>query len=434
MATRQDQLHSYQFTLQRVVAALVLHETDPPRSPFRRVAGATLAGVLVAALALAATAVRAVLVPSGTTRWRDGGAVIVERETGARYVFRDGRLHPVLNYASALLILGSAVPDTVLVDRAAMDGVPRGVPLGVPGAPDSLPPPGALVGPPWTVCATPSESLVLVGPPEVAGRSLGAGGVLVRSPDGAVHLLWSGRRHRVREPAVVLAALGWGGEPVLPIAAPVLAALPAGADLARLSMPERGRPVRWRAGIRVGEVVAVTSQGGGRQYAVALHAGLAALTQVEADLLLGDPLTASLAGQRKLRVLGPGEYALLPRTGPLVPPAEGALPRTSPVLVRPDGALCFVVRSGSGAVEVLVDAALPDDAGATPGRVLVPPGRGALVAAGAVYLVTDLGRRYELVGPDVPAVLGFAGVVPVALPPGVVALVPPGPALELING
>ena len=47
MPSRQDQLHSYQFMVQRVVAALVMRETDPAQSPFRRAAGASLASVLV---------------------------------------------------------------------------------------------------------------------------------------------------------------------------------------------------------------------------------------------------------------------------------------------------------------------------------------------------------------------------------------------------
>jgi len=33
--SRQDQLHSYQYSLQRVVAALVTHDPDPSRSPLR---------------------------------------------------------------------------------------------------------------------------------------------------------------------------------------------------------------------------------------------------------------------------------------------------------------------------------------------------------------------------------------------------------------
>src|SRR3954447_24546475 len=107
MSSRQDQLHSYQFMVQRVVAALVMRETDPPRSPFRRIAGSTLVGVLLAVLALGGVAAYSLVRPGGSLAWRDESAVIVERDTGAVYVYRDQVLHPVLNYTSALLILNA---------------------------------------------------------------------------------------------------------------------------------------------------------------------------------------------------------------------------------------------------------------------------------------------------------------------------------------
>src|SRR5947209_6828481 len=107
MSSRQDQLHSYQFMVQRVVAALVMRETDPVRSPFRRIAGSTLVGVLLAALALGGVAAYSVINPGGSVAWRDESAVIVEKETGAIYVYRDHLLHPVRNYTSALLVLGT---------------------------------------------------------------------------------------------------------------------------------------------------------------------------------------------------------------------------------------------------------------------------------------------------------------------------------------
>ena len=93
MASRQDQLHSYQFAMQRMVAAVVARDADPVRSPIRRLAGAALAGVLIAALCLAAVAVYGVLAPGGATGWRSQGAIVVEKETGARYVYLDGSLH-----------------------------------------------------------------------------------------------------------------------------------------------------------------------------------------------------------------------------------------------------------------------------------------------------------------------------------------------------
>src|SRR3712207_5522871 len=156
MPSRQDQLHSYQFAVQRVVAALVMRETDPAQSPFRRAAGATLAGVLVAAIALGGVAAYGAIVGGGSKSWRNDKAVIVEKESGARYVYRNERLHLVVNYASALLLVGSAPPKTVLVSRRSIEGVPRGAPLGIPDAPDSLPAANRVVGVPWSVCSSPA--------------------------------------------------------------------------------------------------------------------------------------------------------------------------------------------------------------------------------------------------------------------------------------
>ena len=143
MPSRQDQLHSYQFMVQRVVAALVMRETDPAQSPFRRAAGASLAER--AGRGDRAGRVRGVRRDRRRRRhsWRDASAVIVERESGARYVYRDEKLHLVLNYASALLIIGAAQPKTVLVSRRSIEGVPRGSTLGIAEAPDSLPAAGA---------------------------------------------------------------------------------------------------------------------------------------------------------------------------------------------------------------------------------------------------------------------------------------------------
>ena len=53
------------------------------------------------------------------------GAVVVERETGASFVYFDGRLHPTLNYTSALLAGGRPRPA----------GVPGGEPTRSPTCP-----------------------------------------------------------------------------------------------------------------------------------------------------------------------------------------------------------------------------------------------------------------------------------------------------------
>ncbi|KAB1947168.1 type VII secretion protein EccB [Micromonospora sp. ALFpr18c] len=450
MPSRQDQLHSYQFSVQRAVAALVMRETDPAQSPFRRLAGAGLASVLVAAIGLGGFALYG-LFAGGGKGWRDPGAVIVEKESGARFVYREEKLHPVLNYASALLIVGADSAKTVLVSRRSIDGVPRGLPLGIADAPDSLPAPGRLATTAWTVCsAVPAgaggaepHSALLIGAEPGGGQPLGEDALLLRHPDGGLHLVWHQRRYLIRDPNRVLAALATTRTRAVPVAPALLNSLPAGVDLAPLALPDLGRPSTGVPGATVGQVYLVRNSGGGRQYAVVLDAGLAGITELQAGLLLastaqGEPAPMTL-----------GQFAALPTVPDLAPSGPTAPPTAPPRLAAADGAgLCTRVGDDGGVGEVRWGVPLPDLA-AVPrtapaggavlaDHVVVEPGRGAVVEAaaapgasgGAVSVVTDLGRRYVLADRGVLTMLGYRGVRPVRLPAGLVSLVPAGATLD----
>ncbi|MGC4896690.1 type VII secretion protein EccB [Micromonospora sp. DT31] len=453
MASRQDQLHSYQFTVQRAVAALVMRETDPPQSPFRRLAGAGLASVLVAAIALGGVALYGLFTGGGDS-WRETGAVIVEKESGARFVYRDEKLHPVLNYASALLIIGAEQPKTVLVTRRAIDGVPRGLPLGIADAPDSLPASNRLVRGGWTLCsvaggeagrgeagAGAARSALLIGRDATGGRPLGDQGLLVRHPDGGLHLLWHDRRYPLRDTDRVLAALAATRERAVPVAAALLNTLPAGADLAPPPVGALGTPSEQVTDAAVGDVYLVRNSGGGRQYAVAQRAGLAGITELQAALLL------ARTGQGEPKPITLGRFAAVPKQPDLVPGGPTAPPAAPPSLAAAEGGtLCARAGDDAGVRELHLGATVPEaGTGSAPGarggladQVVVEPGRGALVEAvaapgatgGAVCVVTDLGRRYALTGADVPGMLGYTGVRPVRLPAGLVDLLPAGSPLD----
>ncbi|MEU2612192.1 type VII secretion protein EccB [Micromonospora sp. NPDC007271] len=447
MPSRQDQLHSYQFTVQRAVAALVMRETDPAQSPFRRLAGAGLASALVAVIALGGVALYGLFTGGGSS-WRDPDAVIVEKESGARFVYREDRLHPVLNYASALLIIGADRPRTVLVSRRAIDGVPRGLPLGIADAPDSLPAPGRLASEAWTVCSVDDtgagrrevRSALLIGRGTTGGRPLGEQAVLLRHPDDRLHLLWRGRRYLLRDPDRVLAALAATRARAVPVAPALLNTVPAGADLAPPPVRHLGAPSDRVTGATVGDVYLVRNSGGGRQYAVAERDGLAGITELQAALLL------ARTGQGDPKPITLGRFAALPKLPDRAPTGPAAPPAVPPRLATVDGgALCARVGDDTGVPDVRVGARLPDLAAAarTAGggladQVVVEPGRGAVVeavtapgaAGGAVCVVTDLGRRYVLAGPDVLGMLGYPGVRPLRLPASLVSLVPAGSPLD----
>lgn len=455
MASRS--LHSHQFTLQRMVGALAMRDPNPVSSPLRSLGGALLASILVAALSAAAVAVYGLLRPGGDPSWRTGESVIVERETGARFVFRDGVLHPVVNYSSALLILGSARPETVMVARTSLAGVPRGAPLGIPGAPDLLPATNELVDDAWLLCSRPAstgkspavESALFVGA-SIGGtpEPFDARAMVARDVTGALHLLWNNRRYPIRDPDVVLAAFAWPRHVSVPVATAVLNAVPVGADIGPVRIP--GATMKSNVdGLRVGAVVVVANQSGHRQYGVITPDGVADITEVQAGLLLA-------AGANGIdgdaTVLSQAKYAALRHADPLIPQGDGAPPARAPTLVPAaaravcatfaDGAttpvLSYPAAAARAPAEVRVTAAR--DVGVTVDWVAVIPGRGVVVAAVAapepptptLALVSDRGVRYPVPSDEVLAVLGYPSdvVTPMRLPTSLVALLPTGPALD----
>src|SRR4051812_18096957 len=196
MPSRQDQLESAQFTMQRVVSALVTHDPNPARSPFRSVGAATVAGALVTALILAGMVVYGLRFGAGGGSWRDEAAVIVEQDSGATYVYLadDKKLHPVTNYTSGLLLASGSKPKSVSMSRESLSAAPQGARLGVTDLPDSLPTRGQLLTGAWAVCSTADDSagrpvsrLVIGG--ITGGRALAATdakpeALLARTPDG----------------------------------------------------------------------------------------------------------------------------------------------------------------------------------------------------------------------------------------------------------
>ncbi|WP_432833892.1 type VII secretion protein EccB [Dactylosporangium sp. CA-092794] len=439
MASRQDQLQSYQFMVQRVVAALVMRETDPAQPPFRRVAGATLVGVLLAALGVGGAGALAVLRPGSSGKWRNDKAVIVERESGALFVYRDEVLHPVLNQASALLVVNSPGAPTVVVSRSALAGAPRGEALGIPGAPASLPAAGSLRTGAWTVCSISDGSVLFVGGGPADGTPLAEKGLLVNGPGPQTYLLWRGHKHLIREPGAALPALVWSARPQVAVSQALLHAIPSGTDLVTPAVPDRGKAV---PGGKIGELYGVTT--GARTDAFLLTAnGLASVTPLQAALLLAAPGTASVQGGGQLVPLSAAEFSALVKGRPVQPFApdpggDGALPAAPPELddSRPhEVCTAGAITVGAHLPELsraLRTASATADGAVLADRIVIPPGSGALVRTetGVVELVTDLGRRHAVPVPDALGALGYAGRPLVAVPSQVVALLPAGPALD----
>src|SRR5436305_4359755 len=104
MQSRRDQVQAQTYVLGRLTSALVHGEPDAAETPMRRTTIGLFAGLMIAAIIVAGSAVIGLIFPSGGTRWQQPGMLVVEKETGSRYLYLAGRLHPVLNLASAMLL------------------------------------------------------------------------------------------------------------------------------------------------------------------------------------------------------------------------------------------------------------------------------------------------------------------------------------------
>ena len=451
MPSRQDQLHSYQYSLQRVVAALVTHDPDPSRSPLRRAGMTALVSLLIASLAVGAAAIYGLITGNSNVNPRDPNVVFQEKGTGARFVYLDSdqKLHPVLNYTSGLLLASAQSPSLKSVSPDKLATVPLGDPVGIPDAPDSLPRPDALLVDRWSVCndnqgENPRSTLLIgdrLSDGTVASRA--GRGFLVRDPEQQVYLVFDNRRFAIPGSRLVttLRALRWADQQPWPVSLAWINAVPPGPDLAAPALPEGGG----RSSVGDFQVSQLVTDG--RQVAVILEDGAAALTEMQALLMQAAPDVARPVdvGADFLR-LPPSQTVISDKGRP------DALPATVPPLldktpVRACVTLPVDPKNGDG---IRIDPTVPagagiSGAGAAPGAVLadqvhVARGRGALavVAAspstpagsGTVSLVTDTGLQYPLASRALVAKLGYGDVRPRQIPSPLISLLPLGPALD----
>ncbi|MEV4133769.1 type VII secretion protein EccB [Dactylosporangium sp. NPDC049742] len=466
MASNRDQLQAYQFLVQRATSALVTGETDPEQPPFRRSSVAAITGVALAIVLLAGFGVYGMLRPGGNNAWRQDNAVIVEKETGTRYVNLNGRLHPVTNYVSALLLLGTH-GSTVMVSRNSIVGVPRGPRIGIPDAPDALPGKGRLLSGSWSLCSVPAsdvagsrieESVLLVGATPTRGLDVDDRALLVELvATGDRYLVWRGYRHKIDDYKAVGTGLALATESWVRVGRAWLDVLLEGEPIGPVTMAQAGAAssaVPGRTDIRAGTLLVVQTSGGGRQYYVAEADALRPITELQYDIQRAySPTLAAYSGSDPGAVpLAPSLAAAARQRSPVNAEA-GAAPATRPAMVRlrdKEATICATFGAGAVAPRLWAESTLPpaDPLSTTtrrsPGgipladRIHVPPGWAAVVEAmpspgapvGTLTLVTDMGRRYPLASADVLGMLGYDGARPVRLPAGLVARLPEGPGLD----
>ncbi|MFE9360586.1 type VII secretion protein EccB [Streptomyces olivaceoviridis] len=472
MQSRRDQVQAYTFTVGRLTSGMLMADPDAVDTPMNRTRRGGVIGLVIGALICAGFMVVGLLAPKDSDAWRRPGVLIMEKETGARYVYGAGTLRPVINYTSAKLVTGDK--GTVQqVSRSILADVPRGTPIGIPGAPDSLPAADRLTDAPWRVCATsrpaddgalvPTTTLIAGVTPQDAPELRQNEALLVTTRNGRQStdlLLWHGTRFRLDSAHGALQSLGYGTVEPLAVDDAFLSAIPAGADLAPWTVPGSGSTGPRLGGrlSRVGQLFVVRTPGSPDQYYLLDRAGLVPLTLTELQLLRGDPRTRqkAYAGQQPTVMTVPPDEAAqhMAPQGTAIRAGADTLPVRPPAALAPQAGSvpCLQVTPGEAAPrQSIVRVAAADATGMPvgtrqgvapscpgPDAITVRPGSGILATplsggtttSGARYLVTDNGIKYPLAAPAVSGLLSYPDQNLVRLPSALLRLLPTGPVLD----
>ena len=169
MATRRDELSAHSFARKRMLAAFLqpdsrVSDEGAPR-PVKAFMPSTVMSVVLVAGCIAWGAIS----PSAPPGWdKPGEHIIVDSTSTTRYVVLNDtvhgkkvkQLHPVLNYASAKLVLDKGKGDVIEVAGEDIDksDIARGATIGIPYAPDRLPSSEKASKPKeWAMCEKPGS-------------------------------------------------------------------------------------------------------------------------------------------------------------------------------------------------------------------------------------------------------------------------------------
>ncbi|MCE7006375.1 type VII secretion protein EccB [Kibdelosporangium philippinense] len=435
MQTQKDHVHAYQFMMRRMDTAFVTGDPDEHETPGRRQWNGLLIGLVVALLVGVGFGVYGLIRPGGNTAWTIPGAILMEKESGVRYVMINGVLRPTPNQASAMLIQGQRAT-MHSISRSSLGDLPRGSLIGIRGAPDAVPAPGSLLPGRWLLCpATGGGLSVNMDDQALIDAVPDDRYVPVEAPNGALYLVWRGTKYRLPD---VQSRVALGLTTTLPVKANDLwlGLIPEGAALNAAVIPQAGRDGLEIAGQRrkVGDLFVHKPANGTEQHYVLRADGLASMSVTEYALLAAH--SARPAVQIDASAVVSARFSpdptLLNRLPDLVP-QRAFDPFTGGPCIQQIGTGADVITSGVVIAQGAANWPSVDTFGA-----LVRPTRGTFVAEVPLadkqrvpnrYLITDQGKRYFIPDNDSITALGLSGMQPVPMRTEVLSMIPAGPAL-----
>ncbi|MBK3580899.1 type VII secretion protein EccB [Streptomyces sp. MBT65] len=440
MASRRDELNAYTFAKRRTLASFLQPSPSGSDEGAPKPLSALVPGLVVGVVILAVFGGIGMFKPTAPKGWATPNEhVIVASKSTTRYVVlttgKEAQLHPVLNMASAKLLLDPGKDSVITVDENVLDSgkPPHGATIGIPYAPDRLPSDDeAEAAKRWAVCESPSAggrsiqkaAFVLAekdwSKTEGSGKLSGGDLMYVVGPDGKHQYVVDakGTAYPLADPSdkELLKALDtqsrapqrvsqeWldtlhKGDPV---EIPKITGVP-GAEANALAAPEV------RKYDKVGEVISA-NDGQARKYYVVLPGKVAGISEFVATLLLNSSALLQAGQTGEAQPVSPGAV-----TDSTTFEADKNWPTYAPRMVNDGGSaangrntVCNVLRSVGKSNRTTLSTWVGTDFPATlptgSSSAYVTAGSGQLYRqvmgteadAGPVFLVTDTGLRYAL--------------------------------------
>lgn len=472
--TTRAQVNGYRFLIRRLEHALIRADSRMIHDPMRGQMRSLVVGLVVGVLIAGAAGVLAFFKPTPNL---GDAQILLSKSSGALFVRIGDRVQPVLNLASARLIVGKSDPPKQ-VDDKFLNQLPLGPMVGIIGAPTSIHSGDERDASSWTVCDTAEtpkvtetsgasgiETTVLANNPVLDAdiRVTDPAEMILTQSGGTVFLVYQG----VRAPVdvanpVLMSALHIKGSKIRHISPGLLDSIPLVDPIVPVSIPGAGEVADYLGpGYRVGSILKTSDSRGQQLYAV-LRQGLQPISEATADIIRysgGAPVTGQ--GWRDV------SPALVSKMQVVRSLPVDHYPTASPRLVdvEPDRVVCMSWQQPNSAARantrLLVGHRLPMPRQAEPVRlatadgngpgldsVYLKPGTGEYVQAtgveprsralGQLFYVSDVGLRFRIKDQPTAAALGATGVkddsgkneTAKLAPWPVISLLPPGPELS----
>ena len=471
--TTRAQVNGYRFLIRRLEHALIRGDSRMIHDPMRGQTRALIVGLVIAIVITGGCGVMAFFKPAPNM---GDAQILLSKSSGAAFVRIGDRVHPVLNLASARLIVGKN-DSPKDVDDKFLNTVPRGPMVGIVGAPASIRGADNLSMSSWTVCdawQTPGvtettgtatlQTTALANDPVLDGdiRAADPAQAILTEVGGRTYLVYDGVRAPIDlSDVVVVNGLHLQGAPLRPMSLGLLNAFPLVDPITPVTIDGVGEPSAVvGADYAIGSIVK-TVDSRGQQLYVVLRDGLQRISDATADIIrYGDPD----AVRASAREIAPATVASVPMVRQL--PVDH-YPAVSPRIVPPktDPVVCMgwqrTTAAAQATVRLIVGNKLPVPAGAEAVRlatadgngpgldsVYMTPGAGEYVQAtgiepgsqstGPLFYVSDTGLRYHIKDLPTADALGVSGVkapgqksaTAQLAPWPVLSLLPAGPELS----